>query len=99
MNVETSQPFEIFHVCSYSIWLQFDTKSKLVTIRSQVLHHFVCWYVKCVKKFLKIWPHISVSLQQLKLANFFNTFKHCPTHLHPVAYISLIDEGRNTLKH
>ena len=32
------------------IWLHFDTKSKLISIRSQVLHHFVRWYVKCVEK-------------------------------------------------
>ena len=44
---------EIFNECSYSIWLHFGTKSKLISIRSQVLHHFVCW--KCVEKvpFLK----------------------------------------------
>ena len=41
---------EIFSECSYSIWLHIDTKSKLISIRSQVLHHFVCYYVKCVEK-------------------------------------------------
>ena len=40
----------IFTECGYSIWLQFDTNSKLISVRSQVLHHFVCWYVKCVEK-------------------------------------------------
>ena len=25
---------------AYSIWLHFDTKSKLINIQSQVLHHF-----------------------------------------------------------
>ena len=39
-----------FHECSYSIQLHFDTKSKLISIRCQVLDHFVCWYVKCVEK-------------------------------------------------
>ena len=42
--------FEIFKEYSYSIWLHFNTKSKLISIRSQVLHHFVCGYVKCVEK-------------------------------------------------
>ena len=42
--------FAIFTECGYSIWLHFDTNSKLISVRSQVLHHFVCWYVKCVEK-------------------------------------------------
>ena len=42
----------MFHEFSYSIWLHVDTKSKLISVRSQVLHHFVCWYVKCVEKVL-----------------------------------------------
>ena len=40
----------MFNECSYSIWPHFDTKSELISIRSQVLHNFVCWYVKCVEK-------------------------------------------------
>ena len=28
----------------------FETKSKLISMPSQVLHHFVCWHVKYVEK-------------------------------------------------
>ena len=42
----------IIHECTVatSIYLHFDTNSKFISVRSQVLHHFVCWYVKCVEK-------------------------------------------------
>ena len=40
----------MFGECSYSIWLHFDTKRKLISIGIQVLYHFVYWHVKCVEK-------------------------------------------------
>ena len=40
----------MLHECSYSIRLHFETKNKLISVKSQALHHFVRWHVKCVEK-------------------------------------------------
>ena len=43
---------KIFYAKSSSIRLHFDIKSNIITYRSQMLHHFGCWHVKCVKRYL-----------------------------------------------
>ena len=42
-----------------------DTKRKLTSIRSQVLHYFVCYFVKCVEKvpFLQIKSQMVVTYE------------------------------------